>query len=170
MVERLLDRLDAVNEVIGRAVSLVICVMIAVVMFETVARYFFNAPTPWAHESSGWLQVAYIFLGGAFALQRGFLVRVDLIYSHLSPRAQALIDLTLGSVLFGLFAVVMIWKGTNFAYLSFKMGEISATEAWSGPVYPAKFMIPAGMILLTLAWLTRSCRQILLLLGRDTDR
>ncbi len=84
----MLERLDAANEAIGRAVSLLIFVMIAVVMYETVGRYFFNAPTPWAHETSGWLQVAYIFLGGAFALQRDYLVRVDLIYGRLSRRPR----------------------------------------------------------------------------------
>lgn len=170
MLKRLLAKMDVANEAIGRAVSLLIFLMIAVVMYEVVARYVFNAPTPWAHETSGWLQVTYIFLGGAFAFKRGYLVRVDLIYERLSPRAQAIIDLTLCTGLFVAFAGVMIWKGIDFAYLSFRMGEISPTGAWDGPIYPSKFMIPAGMILLSLAWLTRSCRLVLFLMGRDTEQ
>ena len=76
----------------------------------------------------------------------------------------------MGTGLFGVFAAVMIWKGLDFAYMSFRMGEISPTGAWDGPVYPAKFMIPIGMILISLAWLTRSCRLVLFLIGRDTNR
>ncbi len=163
-MRRIAAGIDACNAVIGRSISLLIFVMIGVIMYETIARYFFNAPTPWAHDISGWLQVGYVFLGGAFALQRGFLVRVDIIYAHLSLRAQALIDLTVSTVLFGFFSCVIIWKSSEFAYLAFQMGEVSSTGVWSGPVYPAKFMIPIGMVLLTASWLARCMRQILRLI------
>ena len=163
-MRRLAAGIDACNAAIGRAISLLIFVMIGVIMYETIARYFFNAPTPWAHDISGWLQVGYVFLGGAFALHRGFLVRVDVIYTNLGTRWQAIIDLTISTVLFGCFAYVMIWKSSEFAYLAFKMGEISSNGSWRGPVYPAKFMIPIGMVMLTTAWLERCMRQILRLI------
>lgn len=163
-MRRLAAGIDACNAAIGRTIALLIFVMIGVIMYETIARYFFNAPTPWAHDISSWLQVGYIFLGGAFALQRGFLVRVDIIYAQLPVRTQAVIDLTVSTFLFGFFAYVMIWKSSELAYLAFKMGEISSTGAWRGPVYPAKFMIPIGMVLLTVSWLARCMRQILRLI------
>jgi TRAP-type mannitol/chloroaromatic compound transport system permease small subunit len=148
----------------------VIYVMIAVIMYETVARYFFDAPTPWAHDVSGWLQTAYIFLGGALALQKGSFVRVDIFFGRLSPRGRAWVDLTFGTTLFACFAVVMIWKGADLAMLSFKMGETSSTGVWKGPVFPAKLMVPVGMALLSLAWLGLMGRHVLYLLGRDEAR
>ena len=163
-MKALAARVDAFNAAIGRGIALVIFVMIGVIMYETVARYFFNAPTPWAHDVSGWLQVGYVFLGGAFALQRGYLVRVDILYIHMPPRLQAVVDLTISSALFGTFAVVMIWKGSEFAALALRMGEISSTGIWKGPVYPAKFMVPIGVVLLTAAWLARCVRQVLRLI------
>ena len=57
-------------EAVGRVVSLGIFLLIGVVMYEVLARYFFNLPTRWTYDTSGWLQVAYVFLGGAYALQR----------------------------------------------------------------------------------------------------
>ena len=147
------------NAAIGRTVSLFIYVMILVIMYETLARYFFSAPTAWAHDVSGWLQVAYVFLGGAYALQKGYLVRVDLLYSNMSPRNQAIIDLSVSTALFVCFAAVMIWKGSSLAMQSFDMGESSSTGVWKGRVYPAKFMVPAGMVLLCLAWLARMAQQ-----------
>jgi TRAP-type mannitol/chloroaromatic compound transport system permease small subunit len=167
VIERLLVRVEAVNAAVGRALALAIFVMIAVIMYEVVARYFFNAPTPWAQDVSRWLQVAYVFLGGAYALQRGYFVRVDILFTRLPPRGRALIDLTVSTALFACFAAVIVWKGVEFAHQSYRMGEISATGGWRGPVWPAKFMVPIGMVLLTLAWLTHIARQALVLLRRD---
>lgn len=161
MIERILDGLDACIAAIGRAMALLIFVMIAVIMYETIARYYFNAPTPWAQDTSGWLQVAYIFLGGAWAFRRGYLVRVDILYGRLSPRLQAIVDLCAGTILFAAFAAVMIWKGWNMGVQSFNMGEVSATGSWQGRVWPAKFMVPLGVVLLSLAWLAQICRQFL---------
>jgi TRAP-type mannitol/chloroaromatic compound transport system permease small subunit len=135
--------------------------MIAVITYEVVARYFFNAPTPWAQDTSGWLQVAYVFLGGAWTLRRGYMVRVDILYGSFSPRLQAIIDLSVSTLLFAAFTVVMVWKGWNMAMQSFGMGEVSSTGSWRGPVWPAKFLVPIGMGLLTIAWLTQICRQAL---------
>lgn len=163
---RLLDGLDAIAAWIGRLVSLMIFVMIGIVIFEIVSRYVFNAPTKWVYDTSGWLQVAYIFLGGAYALQRDYLVRVDLFYGHMSPRGQAWVDVTLSTVLFAAFASVLIWKGLVLSLTSYEMGEVSSTGSWQGRVWPAKFMVPAGMILLSLVWLSRIARQILFLAGR----
>ena len=166
-MQRFVTAVHALNAALGRAVSLLIFVMIAVIMYETLARYFFNAPTAWAHDLSSWLQVAYVFIGGAYALQMGYLVRVDVIYSNMSPRARAIVDLTASTVLFACFAAVMIWNGSALAMQSFAMGETSSTGVWKGPVWPAKFMVPAGMVLLTLAWLARMCEQALRIVDPD---
>jgi TRAP-type mannitol/chloroaromatic compound transport system permease small subunit len=165
---RLLDLFDTIGEWIGRTVALAIFLMIGIVCYEIIARYFFNAPTRWVHDASGWLQVAYVFLGGAFALQRGYFVRVDLFYARMSARTQAWVDVTLSTTLFALFATVMIWKGLGLAMSSYNMGEISSTGTWQGPVWPAKFMVPIGVALLSLAWISRVGRQLVLLAERDT--
>lgn len=168
MLKRIAGAIDALSIAVGRAVSLLIFIMIAIIAFEVVSRYFFNRPTAWAQDFSGWLQVGYIFLGAAFAFKRGYLVRVDIIYGRLSPRAQAVIDLTLSTALFACFAGVIIWKGLDFALASYRMGESSPSGVWGGRVYPAKFLVPIGMILLSLAWLAQICRDALRLVG-DPD-
>lgn len=165
MLKRVAARIDAFGTAIGRAISLLIFVMIAIIAVEVVSRYFFNRPTAWVQDFSGWLQVGYIFLGAPFALKRGYLVRVDVLYGRFGPRLQALVDLTLSTVLFVCFAAVLIWKGFDFAHQSYRMGEVSSSGMWQGPVYPAKFLVPIGMALLALAWLAHVCRQVLVLMG-----
>jgi TRAP-type mannitol/chloroaromatic compound transport system permease small subunit len=160
---RVAERLEAFTRRVGLFVAPFIFVMIVVIMIEVVGRYFFNRPTPWAHDISGWLQVAYVFLGGAYALQRGYLVRVDVIYASLPRRLQAAIDLTLGTVLFAIFAWVMVTRGYGFALQAWRIGETSATGVWSGPLWPAKAMVPVGTALLVLGWIAHLARQVVAL-------
>jgi TRAP-type mannitol/chloroaromatic compound transport system permease small subunit len=167
MLKRTAAGIDAFGTAIGRAVSLLIFVMIAIIAIEVVSRYFFNRPTVWVQDFSGWLQVAYIFLGAPFALRRGYFVRVDVLYERFGPRFRAMVDVTLGTALFACFAAVLIWKGIDFAHQSYRMGEVSSSGMWQGSVYPAKFLVPIGMILLSLAWLAQIIRQILFLMGHD---
>ena len=163
---RFVSLVERFIEGVGRLVSLGIFLLIGVMMYEVLARYFFNLPTRWTYDTSGWLQVAYVFLGGAYALQKGYFVRVDVFYAHASPRTQAWIDLTFSTALFALFASVLAWRGFALAMASYAMNEVSSTGTWNGPVWPAKFMIPIGTLLLALAWSARVARSVLLLLGR----
>jgi TRAP-type mannitol/chloroaromatic compound transport system permease small subunit len=164
---RFLDWTERLVEGIGRVVSLSIFLLIGIVIYEVLARYFFNAPTRWVYDTSGWFQVAYVFLGGAYALQKGYFVRVDVFYASISPRGQAWIDVTLSTALFVLFASVLIWRGFALAMSSYDMNEVSSAGTWGGPVWPAKFMVPAGTLLLSLAWFARVARQVLFLSGRN---
>ena len=167
MMRNLALRIDAFNAAVGHVTSFLVYVMIAVIIYEVTARFFFNAPTTWAHDVSGWLQVGYVFLGGAWALQKGYLVRVDVLYQGLSVRMQAAIDLVVSTALLAVFAYIMITKGWGLAYKSFEMGEVSSNGAWQGRVYPAKFMIPLGMALLSLSWFARCIRQAIRLVDPD---
>lgn len=154
------EAIDRIVSIVGRTAAVLIFFIIGIVLFETVMRYFFNAPTRWAHDLSGWIQVAFIFLGGAYALQKGYFVRVDILYTRLSERIQVIIDIVVTTSLFVCFAFVMLYHGFDFAMSSYRTGEVSPTRGWDGPLYPAKFMIPIGMALLSLAWLSHLCRSL----------
>ncbi len=168
-MKRFSEIVETVNTATGKAVSLLIFAMIAVIMVETVGRYFFNAPTPWAHDVSSWFQVVYVFLGGAFALHRGYMVRVDILFMNFPPRVQAAVDLFVTTLLFGCFAAVMLWMGTRMGVQSFDMGETSSTGVWDGPVWPAKWMVPLGFALVTLAWINHVLQQAVRLIRPDPD-
>lgn len=159
-MEKVAAAIERLNAAIGRLVSLLIFVIIAVILYEVIARSLLNSPTRWAHDVSGWIQVVYVFLGGAWALQRGYFVRVDIVFQSFRPKIQAAIDLVLGTALMGVFAYVMIGEGWGFFMKAYTLGEVSNTGAWSGPVWPSKIVIPIGMSLLALAWIARSIRAI----------
>ena len=156
--------IDAINAKIGAVVAYLAYVIMAIIGYEVVTRTFFNKPTAWVHDLSGWLLVFYVFLGGAWALQKGYFVRVDVAYMHFPARVQAAIDLFVGTALMVLFAWVMITKGFEFGMRSYNVGETSANGSWEGRVWPAKLIMPVGMILLSLAWASRAIRAAIRLI------
>ena len=155
---KLASIIDAINAKIGTVAAYLVYVIMGIIGYEVVMRTFFNKPTTWVHDVSGWLLVFYVFLGGAWALQKGYFVRVDVAYMHFPTRIQAAIELFVGTALMALFAWVMITRGFEFGMRSFNVGETAANGAWEGRVWPAKLIMPVGMILLSFAWASRAIR------------
>ena len=161
---KLASAIDVLNARVGVTMSYLVYVVMAIIAYEVSVRHLFNKPTPWVHDLSGWIQVFYIFLGGAWALQRGYFVRVDVFYSRFSPRLRACIDLFVGTALMTAFAWAMTTRGLDFGLTSYRLGEIPQHGAWDAPVWPSKMAIVAGMILLSLAWLARAIRSAIFLM------
>lgn len=157
--------IDRFVERLGRLISLAVFVMIGLITYEVIARYFFNAPTDWGQDVAGWIQVAYVFLGAGWVLQTGHFVRVDILHMNFPPKIKAWVDLSLTTLLFVCFSAVMILYGGDLALRSFEMGETSMTGTWGGRVYPAKFLVPIGTAILALAWLSHMIKQVLIIRG-----
>ena len=159
MARSRLEQADQVNEWVGRVNSFVILVIICITLFEVTMRYLFNKPTIWVHETSGFLQMVYILMGGGYTLLHRGHVRVDVIYARFSPKAQAIVDLTLTTVLFFFFTGVLLYFGGQVALRSFAIKEMSSSGIWEGQIWPFKQFIPIGTILIMF--------QFVLLMIRD---
>lgn len=93
------DWIDRLNGSLGKLVSYAIWIGMAIVVYEVVMRYAFNAPTFWVQGYAQRLFAAYFILIGAYTLiQRGH-VRVDLLLNGRSKRWSAFLDLINYSVL-----------------------------------------------------------------------
>jgi len=65
----------------------------AVTVFEVIARYVFDSPTFWAHETTTFLIAAIFLVGGPIALARDKHIRVRMFYDTVSPRGRRLLDI-----------------------------------------------------------------------------
>jgi TRAP-type mannitol/chloroaromatic compound transport system permease small subunit len=160
-----LKLINRINEKIGKAVSFLIVAMGAVILYEIIARYIFNRPTIWVHETAQMIFGAYAILLGAYALQRGAHVNVDLLYGRFNPRTRAFIDLFTW-VLFYLFCGLILVKGWEMAWDSFRLGETDSTS-FAPPLYPIKMMIPLGALLILFQGLTKTVKDIVLAFRRE---
>lgn len=99
---------DAVNYRVGRIVMYGIFVMIGVLLWSSVSKVFF-LPALWTLETAQFLMVAYYILGGAYAIQLGSNVRMDLFYGDWSPKRKAVADAI--TVFFLMFFLVVLFRG-----------------------------------------------------------
>jgi TRAP-type mannitol/chloroaromatic compound transport system permease small subunit len=106
--------IDRLSLFTGEFVSYWAVIAVIVYYFEVIARYVFNSPTSWAHESMYLMFGMQYLISGAYAMLTESHVRVDVFYAPLSPRRKAIVDL-LTSVFFFIFAGTLLATAWIFA-------------------------------------------------------
>jgi TRAP-type mannitol/chloroaromatic compound transport system permease small subunit len=100
---------------------------------------------------------------GAYTLAAAGHVRADFVYIYLRPRAQAALDLALYFLFFIPGILGLIYAGTDYAALSWQIGEHSTVTAEGPPVYHFKSVIPLAGVLVMLQGLGEIVRCVLCL-------
>lgn len=136
--------------------------LMVIIIWEVMIRNFFNRPTIWAHELSVMLFGALAILSGGYTLKEKGHVNMDLLYMSLSDRWKTIMDIIAFPFLL-IFAFVLMWLGWHFAMDSFYSNEVSITP-WAPLVWPVKFLIPLGALLLLLQGIAKLIADVLLLM------
>lgn len=92
-MERMADRLDAVNRVTGLAVRWLALFMVLVQFSIVLLRYVFGVSSIALNESVLYMHAALFMLGAGFTLLVDGHVRVDIFYARATPAGKARIDL-----------------------------------------------------------------------------
>ena len=129
---RLVAGVEGANRLAGVAAGLILLAMVGMVGREAIGRYFFASPTAWVVELSGYLLVGIVFMGGAFILQEGAHLRVDIFYSRFGRRSRAWIDLA-GCLLALPFLGILEWQSALLAWKAYASEERSVIMRW--PLY-----------------------------------
>lgn len=157
---RITDKLEWVNVRVGEFVAYWAVISVFVYYYEVIARYVFNSPTNWVHESMFLMYGMQYMLCGAYAYREDQHVRVDVFYSKFSPRGKAIADIVT-SVFFFIFILTMTWTGARFAMDAINNGEVSFTE-WGIQYWPVKLALPVGAALMALQGLSKLIKDIVL--------
>ncbi|MGQ0586571.1 MAG: TRAP transporter small permease subunit [Gammaproteobacteria bacterium] len=165
---RLSRLIDTLTDGVGKAASWLILLAVLISAGNALARYAFNA------SSNAWLEIQWYLFAAAFLLCAGYAlkhnqhVRVDVLSSRLSRRAQAWIEI-FGSVLFLLpMALLVLWLSWPVFVDSWRSGEVS-TNADGLVLWPARLLVPAGFALLVLQGLSEVVKRAAFLLGAAPD-
>lgn len=78
---------------VGRSVGYLMPMLAFVVVFEVVARYFFDSPTIWAYDLSLFMFGYIAALSGAYAQQKRAHINVDILYNHVSPKIRSIFNI-----------------------------------------------------------------------------
>ena len=156
--------IDALNEAVGRVVSVVAVIFAAIIIFDVVMRYVFNAPTRWAFDVTKQLFGFYFVMLGGYALRHQAHVRVDLVTAALPRTARRWVEVAGYPLFFFPFAWVFLARSYDFARTSWQQGE-TTYGAIALPVYPLKIAMCVAALLLLLQGISEMLK---LVLGRET--
>jgi TRAP-type mannitol/chloroaromatic compound transport system permease small subunit len=129
-----------------------------------MARFLFNSPTNWVHESMFLMYGMQYMISGAYAYREDQHVRVDVLYSKLSSRGKAIADI-ISSAFFFIFTLTLLYTGWRFAWDAVQNSETSFTE-WTVQYWPVKLTMPIGAALIVLQGVSKLIKDIMLVRGK----
>lgn len=157
--------IDGFSRFTGRILAWWTLLAVAIITLEVVLRYVFDRPTNWAHESMTLIFAMQYILSGAYAHYTRSHVRVDVLYQALSARNRARLDAATSLLFFG-YVGVMTYTGWGFFWDAWVIREVSFTD-WGPPLYPVKFTVFLGSLLLLLQGFANFLRDAAFALGRE---
>jgi TRAP-type mannitol/chloroaromatic compound transport system permease small subunit len=134
--------------------------LLAVVGWEVLSRYAFDAPTTWAYETIYMLYAAMFMLGAAYALRTGAHVRTDFFSEKWAPRTRAAIDAVAYVVLFFPGMVLFFVAGLEATFHAWAINERSADTSWFPPLWPLKALVPASALLLLIQGVSEFLKSV----------
>ena len=146
------------NGLAGEFVAYWSVIAVFVYYYEVIARYVFNSPTNWAHESMFLMFGMQYLIAGGFVLREGGHVRVDVLYNLRPKRAKAIVDV-FTSVFFFIFMLTLLVTGWTFFKDAYDVGEVSFTE-WGIHYWPVKLALPVGAILLLIQGVAQLVKDV----------
>ncbi len=145
---RLVHRIDTVAVWSGSIVSWLIIPMVFALVYEVIARYFFNAPTIWAYDVTFITYGTFFMLGAAYTLQRNGHIRTDSFYSYWSVQRQGMVDTICYLVFFFPPLLIFLFVTWDYFLVSYMRDERSVTSPWLPPIWPLKAVLPLSCLLL----------------------
>jgi TRAP-type mannitol/chloroaromatic compound transport system permease small subunit len=166
----ILRTVDRLSGHLGILAAWIVLPLIFATVYEVSSRYLFNAPTLWAYEIGYMATGANFLLGAAFALREGSHIRIDILYSRLSEKRKALIDV-LGYLF--LFLPVGIWLSYRLgdsALDAFHSNQRSGESAWNPVIWPFRTIFFIGFAVLSLQAIVECIRAMKVLFGHSESR
>ena len=149
--------------------SLLMAVLVVMVCYEVVRRYFFNAPTIWSLELTTFIYGVHFVMGYGYTEYFDGHVRVDIFSSRFPKKIQdsLYIVLTL-CVTLPLVTLLSIWAWDN-AITSTKILE-ELSSAWAPPIWPVKLLMALGFTFLFLEVFSNLIKRFLTFGHEETVR
>jgi len=159
---------DWLNSQLGKYVIWLILASAVISAVNAVVRKAFNVSSNAYLEVQWYLFAASFLLAAAYTLLNGEHVKIDVIYSRWSKRAQTWIDVIGFAFFLTPFCMAILWFSIPFFLKGFSSGEMSSNAGglirW--PVYA---MIPLGFGLLLLQGWSELIKRLAFLQGLIED-
>jgi TRAP-type mannitol/chloroaromatic compound transport system permease small subunit len=163
---------EKMNRIVGRVAMYLLFVMMAILLWSSISKAISGdplnllvSPSHWTLLSAQFAITAYYMLGGAYSLQLGSNVRMDLLYGSWSVRTKAWADaFTVLALLF--YLGVLLYGGFVSTEYAIQYGE-RAPGIWRAYLWPIKVIMCIGIVLMILQAVALLIRDIATLRGVD---
>ncbi len=139
---------DRFNWVVGRVVMYLIYVMMGILLLSSISRTLFDVSFIWIIEMAQFTMAAYYILGGGYSVQLHSHVRMDLLYSRLTQRGQAIAD-AITSIFLVFYLAVLLHGGVSSSQYALQYGQKNYS-AWGPQLAPIKIIMSIGIFLMLL--------------------
>ncbi len=159
--------IERISHAVGMIGAWVMAPLVLSMVYEVLARHFFNAPTFWAYEIGYMLAGTTYMFGMAYCLKVGGHIRVDFVYEGLSVRNKAIVNLVGHIILLLPGALWVNWALYVYAMEAYVTHEVSGESAWNPVIWPFRLVWAIGYSTLCLQVVAEICKNILVLTGVD---
>lgn len=164
IIETYVRYVDTINRRIGRIMMYMIFALMGILLYSSITKTFF-LPSLWTFEMAQFFMVGYYILGGAYTLQLGSHVRMDLLYGSCRKNTKAWIDLC--TVFFLIFYLsIMLYGGFSSTEYALEYGERSYSS-WRPYMAPIKIIMCIGILLMLLQAISEFFKDVARLRGEE---
>jgi len=163
-MKTILRVIDSISEWSGTSVRWLALALVLVMTNEVIMRYVFNRPTVWGFETSVMLGAALYALGFSYAHRHHSHLRIDVFYTHLSPRKRAIMDVVGTLFLCFPLMIILVSASIDNAWVAWVGKERLKLTFWYPPSGPLRTVVALGFILLALQVIAQFIRDVHLLI------
>ncbi len=149
-MHKVADTLDKIVSSFAKLAGLLVVVLSFLMLYETINRYIFNAPSVTIEEIEWHLYDIIFLLGLSYTMKLDKHVKVDIFYNRFSTKAKALVNIFAYLVLVLPFSLMIIYASYTFVEMSYLQNEISPDPGGLTHRWLIKGMIIVGFILLVM--------------------
>jgi TRAP-type mannitol/chloroaromatic compound transport system permease small subunit len=164
-MRELARRIDRLQDRFGRGVSWMMLAMVVVVFGDVLSRYLFRTTYVFVQELEWYLFGASYLLAAGYTLLFDEHVRVDIVYSKLSPRKKAWFDLVLFLLFFFPSCLLVLYTAWPFVRNSWAVWEGSPDPGGIPGRWALKSMIILGFAFLLLQGLSETIKRLYWAMG-----
>ena len=162
-MKKFVQTVDSISEWTAKTGRWFIVALVVLVTLEVTLRYAFTKPTLWGYELHVMLAASSYILAFAYTHRMRAHVRVDMIYAHLPPRGQAIIDVLGTLFLFFPFIFMLTFVSWSWMFDAWATNEKMPITGWYPPAGPLRTVVLYGLALFALQAIAHFFRDIYLL-------
>ena len=165
-IGHLIEKIDTWVQV---GITVILFFILGVTLYGVIMRYAFHAPPQWSSQILILLFIPVAVMGGGYVYLKDSHVRLDLIYSRLSTKGQAIIN-TISFLPFLLLTGILAKVTIQAAWRSTAMREVYTEFIFKGPVYPKKIALAIGVVLLLLTGVLLFIRNVRTIIDKSKKK